>query len=159
MKFEKIVQISSIALLTGIALTGAFSIKSKRKMYQRAALNQLGVIVDEKHAWQEPVGSELSGEKGRALEAMHFNHKKESAHYDDPDYGILVTIPEHLGHHLYFRNMPQKIGLNIGENNFAINELRKRVRTENEELGITESLTSIEQREVRKWEAYFAVEA
>lgn len=152
---------------TAFIFPTAFPLYTKKQMFARAARNQLNIDVDLRIAMRKKIGSELSGETGRLLEASHWHHEKDDEirrqlgipSYTDPESGILITSPEHLGYHLYYRHSPNKIGLTTNGNEFAIRELTNRILTENKKLGITEPIKSIERHEVQKWIEYNAVEA
>lgn len=68
--------------------------------------------------------SELSKRTDRPFEYIHLIHGKQ---YDKPEFCILTNDMEHLAHHLYWYDNPQKIGLTKSQNIWAINKIASRV--------------------------------
>lgn len=70
--------------------------------------------------------SEITGETthlNRFLHAAHKDHAKDSAHYNDLENGWILTVKEHMFHHLAYQGKADLIGLTEYANDWAIQRL------------------------------------
>jgi len=78
----------------------------------------------------------LEGPGRNHFECAHLNHKKETSFYDDPRNGMLIDVREHLSQHILFERHSELIGLNIHQNNQAINGIIDRIKRRASRLGL-----------------------
>ena len=67
--------------------------------------------------------SEVSGVKGRRLEASHFDHNWRHSWYDDPSNGLMLLPEEHYLYHFNGYNHPEEIGLSQEFNRQALDSI------------------------------------
>lgn len=70
--------------------------------------------------------SEISGVNGTQMDAMHLDHTRNE-NYDNPAYGLYVTVNEHLLYHYVHVGIAEQIGLTEADNNRAIQLISARI--------------------------------
>lgn len=63
--------------------------------------------------------SEVSGDSSMALQRAHIDHTRNER-YNHPNNGVVMTVKEHLAHHILFVHNPEFIGLTYTGNVYAI---------------------------------------
>ena len=82
--------------------------------------------------WERAKGrSEVTGLNGRPLECSHIDHDRQSGYYQHPDNGLLLRDVEHLAYHIDFIGRARSIGLTEQGNDYAIEQIQKRVEEYN----------------------------
>lgn len=102
----------------------AFSMSTKRIIKHRARMANP----------ERRLVSEVSGTNTYKMHAAHYNHRKDE-NYDNPDNGVLLTLPEHFYHHLSYRGKAELMGLTEEQNENAIKSLYVQMMINKFELG------------------------
>lgn len=100
---------------TFLLLTTAFSRNSRDKIHRRDN------VCTECGAWDR-------------LECSHLNHDKSRKEYDDPENGVLLCSLCHYLFHLAYKEDPTPIGLSKNDNDWAIEEIWKRLPEKQREV-------------------------
>lgn len=95
----------------------------------------------------------------RPCECSHLYHGREIAEYDNPDNSVYCTDIQHYAYHCIFRNSPYVIGLQKDQNQWAIEQLYKRILKFNYQSGLSNQALKKEIEYCRNlWLLYLGIE-